>query len=423
MRPAPPTTGSGAPPRPAATTRPSRPQPPAAPAHRLGTRSPAPCSPTRAAADQRASVPEAARAPPAPPGRSRAGNEGPSPPGPPRRTARRNPSATEPLTTASGRSNRFTTDAMARPDQGPDALDQRRARLTRRRARSSQRSPCPTPPLRGSRVRRSGTARPSGSTITWPMCPALPNRPVEQPAVQHDAATDPGRHDHRPSSRCSPPPRRPSPRPTPAPWRRCRRTSAGRSARRAAPATETHATPRCSAATPRRPRRSSVRRSRRRTRPSGHRRPTPATTRSTRPGQVTPQAARRLPGSAPVHVVPGRHRRPLDQGSVQADQPGWPTSSPRCRRPAPGQPRRHPATASRPRATATDHAPAPSDATPPPKAHGDRASRRRDERPEKAGSALAPVEAGAEPVARAGDGALDPARCGRRPSARRPSDG
>ena len=37
---------------------------------------------------------------------------------------------------------------------------------------------------------------PSGSTMTWPMWPALPVGAVEQPAVEHDAAADAGRHDH-----------------------------------------------------------------------------------------------------------------------------------------------------------------------------------------------------------------------------------
>ena len=37
---------------------------------------------------------------------------------------------------------------------------------------------------------------PSGSTMTWPMWPALPVGAVEQAAVEHDAAADAGRDDH-----------------------------------------------------------------------------------------------------------------------------------------------------------------------------------------------------------------------------------
>ena len=74
---------------------------------------------------------------------------------------------------------------------------------------------------------------PSGSTMTWPMCPALPSRAVEQAAVEHDAAADAGRHDHREVVASARARRRPNLHRVRAPWRRCRRTPAARLARRA----------------------------------------------------------------------------------------------------------------------------------------------------------------------------------------------
>ena len=55
--------------------------------------------------------------------------------------------------------------------------------------------------------------RPSGSTTTWPMCPALPCGAVEQPTVEHDAAADAGGHHHGQVVRTTPGrPSHPSPR-------------------------------------------------------------------------------------------------------------------------------------------------------------------------------------------------------------------
>ena len=111
--------------------------------------------------------------------------------------------------------------------------------------------------------------RPSGSTMTWPMWPALPRGAVEQPAVEHDAAADAGRHDHRDEVALARPRRRSSPRRAPAPWRRCRRTSAARcaSARRARSGKARHAGM-LSGDTVTAARRPSARRTRPRTRPA-----------------------------------------------------------------------------------------------------------------------------------------------------------
>ena len=145
---------------------------------------------------------------------TRAARGGRARPGPRRRTASPKPSATEPATTASRRSSSAATDAT------------RPADAAARRARSSPATPARggRPVIaaiagarrlapRGSRGRRTTHGRPSGSTMTWPMWPALPSRAVEQPAVEHDAAADAGRHDHRRGSRARPraAPRQPSP--------------------------------------------------------------------------------------------------------------------------------------------------------------------------------------------------------------------
>ena len=100
--------------------------------------------------------------------------------------------------------------------------------------------------LEAARGRRTRTRRPSGSTMTWPMWPALPPAPSSS----------------RPSSTMPPPtpvdttmarkfalarrPRRPSPRRGRAPWRRCRRRrrQPGR-ARPAGPAAGSRARPGC----------------------------------------------------------------------------------------------------------------------------------------------------------------------------------
>ena len=65
------------------------------------------------------------------------------------------PSATEPLTTASGRSSRFATDATARPDEHAGALAHLERRVGRRPTGDRVRSRCPTPRPRGTRARRT----------------------------------------------------------------------------------------------------------------------------------------------------------------------------------------------------------------------------------------------------------------------------
>ena len=88
--------------------------------------------------------------------------------------------------------------------------------------RSRRRWPARTPRPRGSRG-AARTGRPSGSTMTWPMWPALPACAVEQPAVERRS-----RHRRRSTRPCRCSCRRPARRPAiprrgPGPWRRCRR--------------------------------------------------------------------------------------------------------------------------------------------------------------------------------------------------------
>ena len=314
----------------AAVPAPCRPAPPTAhPSPPRATRRPrcippAPSrhSPTRRRADERAARHRGPRAPPAPPERSRARNERSISACAAAKKGAPKPSATDPLTTANGRSSRFTTDAMARPTSVPVRSTNSGRRVTRWPARQRR-------DRRARRLRLETAAAPARARATVRHdddvadVARVAEPPVEQPPVEHDPATDPGRHHHAEEVSRSRPPRRPTPRPAPAPWRRCRRTSAAPSAPRAVTATGTHATPRCSTATPSSP-------------PAliGPPQPAPHTTsRSPAPTpadhppdearQVAPQqlAGPRL-RRRPRTVVPGRHRRPLDQGAVQRDQPG-----------------------------------------------------------------------------------------------------
>ena len=81
-------------------------------------------------------------------------------------------------------------------DQRPGASTHRLRAPRRPGARSSTRSTVPD--ASASRQPRPPQAqgRPSGSTTTWPMWPALPGCPVEQSSVDHDASPDPGGHHH-----------------------------------------------------------------------------------------------------------------------------------------------------------------------------------------------------------------------------------
>ena len=110
---------------------------------------------------------------------------------PPRRTTSPNPSATEPPTTASFRSTIAPTDASARPTSMPvRSMIACGARCGGRPVSSSIAGPLqyasrqPTPP--------HAHGRPSGSTTTWPMWPALPSRPCSSRPPADDAAADAG---------------------------------------------------------------------------------------------------------------------------------------------------------------------------------------------------------------------------------------
>ena len=127
---------------------------------------------------------------------------------------------------------------------------------------------------------------------------------VEQPAVEHDAAADAGRHDHPDVVVARRAPRRPSLRRARAPWRRCRRTPAARcsSARRARNGNPRHAGmfsgETCS------PPRPSARRSRRPLRP--RRRSAIRSTSATSAREQAPRRRRR-PESGPCirsYIVP-----------------------------------------------------------------------------------------------------------------------
>ena len=155
-------------------------------------------------------------------------------PGRRRRTASPKPSATEPATTPGAGRAGWPPTRRARPTAARCALGSSRRRVLRRRAGDARRSAVPD--ASASRHPRPPQAhgRPSGSTITWPMWPALPSAPSSS----------------RPSSTMPPPTpvdttmamklrlarRRAEPALAErrAPWRRCRRTSAGRCARPAA---------------------------------------------------------------------------------------------------------------------------------------------------------------------------------------------
>ena len=87
------------------------------------------------------------------------------------------PSATEPATTARRRSSRFATEATRPADEPARPAPAPRRRPPPPVARCGRRSRCPTPRPRGSPRAPQAHGRPSGSTMTWPMCPALPSAP------------------------------------------------------------------------------------------------------------------------------------------------------------------------------------------------------------------------------------------------------
>ena len=92
-------------------------------------------------------------------------------------------------------SRRLTTEATARPTSRP-------VRATTSGEASAGGRPVTAamavPDASASRHPRAPHAhrRPSGSTITWPTWPALPDGPVEQPPVEDDAAADAGGDHH-----------------------------------------------------------------------------------------------------------------------------------------------------------------------------------------------------------------------------------
>ena len=203
------------------------PAPDAAPVQRTPRSTPSPRQPTAAA-------PTSGPASPSPAGHDAgaAGELDPAAerrarPARRRRTPRRSRAPpSRPRRPAAGRAGWPPTPPPARPACRCAAARPRRPRPGRGRWRPRCR--CPTPRPRGSRGAPHPHARPSGSTITWPMCPALPAAPSSS----------------RPSSTMPPPtpvdttiamksrwPRgraRPSPRPARGPWRRCRRGPAAR---------------------------------------------------------------------------------------------------------------------------------------------------------------------------------------------------
>ena len=106
-----------------------------------------------------------------------------------------NPSATDPLTTASGRSRRFTTDAMARPTSVPACAHD-----------DGGGKSCGLP--RDRRQRRPRRLRLKAATAAAPALPpaglddhvadvtGVAEAPPEEPSVEHDAAAHTGRHHH-----------------------------------------------------------------------------------------------------------------------------------------------------------------------------------------------------------------------------------
>ena len=136
-----------------------------------------------------------------------------------------NPSATPPPTTTSSRSSRLHSDATARPTRRPGALHDLVRRLGRR-----------APGDRLDRqARRLGLEAAAGAAAAAPAVgldddvadvAGVGRRPVEQLAVEHDAAADAGRHGQHAVVRRGPWPRPASPRPGPAPCRRGRRRRA-----------------------------------------------------------------------------------------------------------------------------------------------------------------------------------------------------
>ena len=166
-------------------------------------------------------------APPASPGRTKSGTAGPSPPGPPAKKGSPKPSATDPLTTASDRSSRIDHRRHGAPDERARARRPTPARPAAPAGRSMRPAPSPRPPPRDTPGCRTAQARPSGTTTTWPMWPALPSRPLSSlPSSTMPAARPRSTRPWR-CNRRTRPPRRPTPRRVPGPWRRCRRRWAG----------------------------------------------------------------------------------------------------------------------------------------------------------------------------------------------------
>ena len=115
-------------------------------------------------------------------------------PGRRRRTAAPKPSATEPATTASRRSSRLATDATARPTSRPvrsitsgPASAGGRPVMAAIDVPDASASRQPAPRTHTPAVRLDDDV----ADVTGVALGA-----VEQPAVEHDAAADPGRHDH-----------------------------------------------------------------------------------------------------------------------------------------------------------------------------------------------------------------------------------
>ncbi len=134
------------------------------------------------------------------------------------------PSATDPATTASAQVEQRRHRGHGPADEQAGARD-RRPHRPRRPARpviaamavpDASASRQPWLPQR--------QARPSGSTITWPMWPALPSAPSSRRPSSTIPPPTPVDTTMARKSATAPRPRPASPRPAPAPWRRCRRT-------------------------------------------------------------------------------------------------------------------------------------------------------------------------------------------------------
>ena len=130
------------------------------------------------------------------PGRTRAGSAGPSRPGLQRRTGRRNPARPSRSTTARGRSSRFTTDGDGPADQRPGTLDDVRGRQPGRLpGRCRDRRPGR---LRLEAAAAAAAAPPTvGYDDDVTDVAGVSEPAVEQSPVEHDPAPDAGRHHHR----------------------------------------------------------------------------------------------------------------------------------------------------------------------------------------------------------------------------------